>query len=71
LQFKQKPPKYPTLEYVYKIEEFYNIDRTAEPGTIGTVKFATNISNVSKGTATKHVIKEVEMSRMDKEQLPD
>lgn len=59
------------MEYVYKIEEFYNINETVEGGTIGTVKFATNISNDSDAEATKHVIKEVEMSRMDKEQLPD
>lgn len=68
MQFKPTPPKYPTLEYVYKIEEFYKIDRTLDSGTIGTVKFATNISNdLPNAVATKHVIKEVEMTDMDKE----
>ena len=26
LQFKKPPEKYPTLEYMYQIEEFYHID---------------------------------------------
>jgi len=67
-KFKQAPPKYPTLTYVYQLEEFYQIDKELTGGNIGNVKLATNVSEHRPNEKNKRVvIKEIDLTRFDKE----